>query len=82
MRRLSDSSMTPPPGISSNLYLAADAITGINGHATHSPVLGTVTFSGDRSFRPSHWDLMALLPVKALHTCSLGGTVIGLPILY
>ena len=63
VRRLSDSSLSRPSGISSNLYLAADTINRINGHPTHSQVLRTVTFSGDRSFRPSLGDLMALLQV-------------------
>ena len=75
VRRLSDSSLSRPSGISSNLYLAADTITRINGHPTHSQVLRTVTFSGDRSSRPSLGDIMALLQV--IHQGSTTYTLLG-----
>jgi hypothetical protein len=75
VRRLSDSSLSRPSGISSNLYLAADTITRINGHPTHSQVLRTVTFSGDRSLRPGLGDLMALLQV--IHQESTTYTLLG-----
>ena len=85
VRRLSDSSLSRPSGISLNLYLAADTINRINGHPTHPQVLRTVTFSGDRLFRPSLGDPMVCSRsfIKgAPHTRSLGGSVIGLLILY
>jgi hypothetical protein len=63
VRRLSNSSLSTPSAISSNQYLAADTITRINGHPSHSRVLRTVTFSGDRSSRPSLWDVMILINV-------------------
>ena len=58
VRRLSDNSLSHPFGISLKI---ADAITRINDHPTHSPVLRTVTFSEHRSFRRSRWDPMAAL---------------------
>ena len=75
VRRLSDSPLSRPSGINSNLHLAADTITRINGQPTHSQVLRTVTFSGDRSLRPSLEDLMALLQV--IHQGGTTYTLLG-----
>lgn len=75
VRRLSESSLSAPSAISSNQYLAADTITRINGHPSHSRVLRTVTFSGDRSSRPSLWDVMILINV--VHEDSTTYTLLG-----
>ena len=75
VRRLSDSPLSVPSAISSNQYLAADTITRINGHPSHSHVLRTVTFSGDLSSRPSLWDVMILINV--VHKDSITYTLLG-----
>jgi len=75
MRRVSDSSLSRPSGISSNQYLAADMVVRIEGHPAHSKVLKTITFTGDRSLRPSLWDVMILTLV--VHKDSTAYTIHG-----
>ncbi len=75
MRRVSDSSLSRPSGISSNQYLAADMVVRIEGHPAHSKVLKTITFTGDRSLRPSLWDVMILTLV--VHKDSTAYTILG-----
>lgn len=75
MRRVSDSSLSRPSGISSNQYLAADTVVRIEGHPAHSKVLRTITFTGDRSLRPSLWDVMILTLV--VHKDSTAYTILG-----
>jgi hypothetical protein len=75
VRRLSDSPLSVPSAISSNQYLAADTITRINGHPSHSHVLRAVTFHDDRSSCPSLWDIMIL--VNVVHKDSITYTLLG-----
>ncbi|KAM6503703.1 hypothetical protein JOM56_000646 [Amanita muscaria] len=62
VRRLSDSSLSRPSGISSNQYLAADTVTKLNAFSTSGiKVIRTIEFhSPDRSKRPCLWDIMIL----------------------
>ncbi|KAM6495477.1 hypothetical protein JOM56_008183 [Amanita muscaria] len=62
VRRLSDSSLSRPSGISSNQYLAADSVTKLNSFSTSGiKVIRTIEFhSPDRSKRPCLWDIMIL----------------------
>lgn len=49
--------------ISSNKYLANDTIVRVQGHPDGCEVLKTITFNGDRSSRPSLWDVGILVLV-------------------
>ncbi|KIL67376.1 hypothetical protein M378DRAFT_197158 [Amanita muscaria Koide BX008] len=62
VRRLSDSSLSRPSGISSNQYLAADSVTKLNSFSTSGiKVIRTIEFhSPDRFKRPCLWDIMIL----------------------
>jgi len=66
--------LSRPSGISSNQYLAADTVIRIEGHPAHSKVLKTITFTGDRSLRPSLWDVMILTLV--VHKDSTAYTIL------
>jgi len=59
----SDSSLSFPSDVSSNQHLAADTVVRIKGHPACSQILRTITFNGDRSLRPSLWDIMILVLV-------------------
>jgi len=59
----SDNSLSFPSDLSSNQHLAADTVVRIKGHPARSQVLRTIIFNGDRSLRPSLWDVMILILV-------------------
>ena len=59
----SDYSLSSPSDLSSNQHLAADTVVQIKGHPARCQVLRTITFNGDRSLRPSLWDVMILVLV-------------------
>jgi hypothetical protein len=75
VRHLSEDSLPRSSAISSNQYLAADTITRISGHPSHSKVLRTITFKGDRAKRPNLWDVMIL--VNVVHNDSATYTLLG-----
>lgn len=56
-------SISFPSDIISDRYLAKDTISRIQGHPPGYEALRTITFNGDRSLRPSLWDVAILVLV-------------------